>query len=349
MSCGLWSSRCYCRGRIDLPARARAGPALPPRHPVRPLQRQSLATPALEPGSVPAKTCWRRLDRWQKKSQADNNRQAICGTPSSRKTRRSPTTAVMSFPSPAPTRAVRSTGRPRQGLCPGDRREEAQWHRPSDRLATVAVIGTRAGTRSASEATSRALSTPTSAALRQLRHLRSPGRRRLPAPDRLLADCPGGCRPGQPAVAGTTTVGSGPALLRHPRPGRNPAPTPPAPTQPAKDAPPLRPSHPERNHLLKHGIQALRSDTGRRLIGPRIAPGDDLPVAGVRKARGRVHQRPCGDHLAPRGQPHQLRLTGHHALLRRRVEQIHPVRARVLVETNRGTAPARCSVASSIR
>ncbi|MEU3716857.1 transposase [Streptomyces californicus] len=60
--------------------RARAGPALPPRHPVRPLQRQSLAAPAPGAGVGPGQTCWRRLDRWQKKSPADNNRQAICGT-----------------------------------------------------------------------------------------------------------------------------------------------------------------------------------------------------------------------------------------------------------------------------
>ncbi|CAM5640474.1 hypothetical protein SCALM49S_04792 [Streptomyces californicus] len=35
--------------------------------------------PPLESGVGSGQTCWRRLDRWQRKSQADNNRQAICG------------------------------------------------------------------------------------------------------------------------------------------------------------------------------------------------------------------------------------------------------------------------------
>ncbi|MFI0870167.1 transposase [Streptomyces californicus] len=81
MSRGLWSSRCCCCGRSDLPG---PGP-VPDRLCLQGIlfalcNDRAWQSPPLEPGVGSGQSCWRRLEWWQKKSPADNNRQAICGT-----------------------------------------------------------------------------------------------------------------------------------------------------------------------------------------------------------------------------------------------------------------------------
>ncbi|MCC0574468.1 transposase [Streptomyces californicus] len=121
--------------------------------------------PPLEPGVGSGQSCWRRLDRWQKKSQADNNRQAICGTTKFTKDPTITDDSCDEFPFAGAYESGALNGVDHGKDCAQvtavkkGRGAGLPTVRP-----TVAVIGTRAGTRSASEATPRALSTPTSAA-----------------------------------------------------------------------------------------------------------------------------------------------------------------------------------------